>query len=203
MSDLITQYTRKPAHYQHLDGTADLGFGIFFLAWAISCRSKENIAFLVASAVAGIVVHFGTRYIRRRLVYPRSGYMKLQKRPWVLVSVVALSVISSAALTLWFAKPRSGPSAPLIFGLLLGLVMLIRAVIDRTRKRLILAMVSIAIGLALQLLEPRQAPWTYWRSPNAGIFWYCLLMGTAFLISGALTLRSYVRSMPPRGLEAE
>jgi hypothetical protein len=195
MSDLITEYTRKPALYEHLDGTADLGFGIFFLAWATSLRiSQGSIAFLVASAVAGIVVHFGTRYIRRRLVYPRSGYLKPQKRPWMLAFVVLLSVAGSAGLSFWLAKPRSGPSPPLLFGLLMGLVMLIRAVIDRTRNRVILAIVSIAIGLALQFIEPRQAP---------GFFWYCLLMGIAFLLSGALTLRFYILRTPPRNLETE
>jgi hypothetical protein len=37
----------------------------------------------------------------------------------------------------------------------------------------------------------------------AGGVWYCLAMGTACLLSGALTFFLFVRRMPPRNLEAE
>lgn len=212
MSDAISQFEKKPARYELIDGTYDLNFGIFFPVWALLIRMSEGTRLgwrwfamvYGVNAAAFVVVLFGTRYIRRRLVYSRSGYMKFRKRPWVLVSVVALSVISSAALTLWFAKPRSVLSAPLLIGLLMGLVLLLGALQRRVPRLAMLAMLSVAIGFAVQFIEP----WSGYEKSillrnAAGAFWYFLLMGTAFLISGALTLYSYVRCMPPRDVEAE
>ena len=79
-----------------------------------------------------------------------------------------------------------------------------RALQRRVRRLAVLATVSILIGVGVQFIEPLSG---YEKSillrNAAGAFWYFLLMGTAFLISGALTLYSYVGRMPPRDLEAE
>ena len=213
MRDLITRYTRKPAVYQLLDGTYDLNFGVFFPVWALIIRMSEGTTvgwhwFAMVygmNTAAFTVAHFGTRYIRRRLVYPRSGYLKFQKRPWVLVLVTLLSAAVAAGLSLWFAKSQSSVlSAPLIAGSLNGLVYLIGALQRRVRRLATLAMLSIAIGFAVHLIEPGSGYEKSILLRNAvGAFWYFLLMGMVFLISGALTLRSYVRHMPLRDLEAE
>jgi hypothetical protein len=203
MNDNITQYTRRPARYEHLDGTADLGFGIWFLAFALIGRSSKGVTttwhwFVMVYATLGIVwavVHFATRYIRRRLVYPRSGYVKLRKRPWLLATATAVSAVTAAALVLSFAKTQSvGLSPPLIAGLLIGLGALIGALWHRVRKLLAFAMLSVGIGFVLQFIEPTLV---------SGMFWYFLLMGVAFIISGVLTLYFYVRRTPPRNLDAE
>jgi hypothetical protein len=201
MTDVIDNYTRRPARYEHIDGTGDLGFGIWFLTVALLIRLSEGATvtwrwWAITYGIIGIVwavVHFSTRYIRRRLVYPRSGYLEIRKRPWTLALVGLLAVVSAAAAALWFAKAQSsGLSAPLISGLCIGLAMLIGALRHRVRKFAAYATLSVGIGLALQFVDPTLV---------SGSSWYFCLMGTAFIISGAPTLYLYVHRTPARSLE--
>lgn len=142
-------------------------------------------------------VHFGTRYIRRRLVYPRSGYaeMRIKSRPWKLALTGGLAAVAAAALARFFAGTHSsGISAPLGMGLFVGVAMLIGALRVRMRKFAAFAMLSVAVGFALQFIEP---------TLESGAFWYFFVMGIAFLITGALTLYLYVRRTQAHNLEAE
>ena len=198
MADVITQYTRKPARYGHLDGTEDLDRGVFFLTCALVIRLSQGATdrwhWLAMTcgifAVVALVGGFGMRYIRRRLVYPRSGYLETRERPWDLVLSAVVSVLVAAAVS-WGA---SRLSFPLMAGLVLGLEMLIRALRTGVLRLAALGTLSMAIGFALQFLEPTLV---------AGGAWYLFTMGTACILSGALALCLFVRRMPPRNLEAE
>jgi MFS family permease len=203
VADLITQYTRKPARFGRLDGTEDLDMGGFFLTFALWLRLSEGATVLwrwVAMScaifvVAALVGSFCTRYIRRRLVYPRSGYLEFRKRPWAMALLAVLAMVIAAAVFWFLVQAHSSRlSYPLMGGLVIGLVMLIRALLTGMPRMAVLGALSMAIGLALQFLEPTML---------AGGVWYCLTMGTACLLSGALTLCLFVRRMPPRDLEAE
>jgi hypothetical protein len=203
VTDLIGEYTGKPARYAHLDGMDDLGLGVMLLLFAVWLPlSHEATVFwrwLAISCamivVVPLVAWLGTRYIRRRLVYPRSGYVEFRMRPWALALCVVAAVAIAAAVALFLFKARSvRPSYPLILGLACGLPMLIGALRKGVPRLAVLGALSMAIGLALQFLEPTML---------AGGVWYCLAMGTACLLSGALTFFLFVRRMPPRNLEAE
>jgi len=196
MTDVIDEYTRRPARYQHLDGTGDLGLGIWLLMFALSTRLSAGTTvtwywLAVAYGMIGAVwavVHFSTRFIRRRLVYPRAGYLAIRKRPWTLAFVALAGAVTAAAAALCFARaPSLGFSAPLIAGLSIGLAMLIVALRQRARKFAAYATLSVGIGLVLQFVDPTFV---------SGTFWYFFLMGTALVISGALTLYFYVCHTP-------
>ncbi|MGO9096544.1 MAG: hypothetical protein ACLQGV_15140 [Bryobacteraceae bacterium] len=203
MTDAINQYTSKPARYGHLDGTDDLVLGVMFLTWVPIIRLSQAATVLWhwlamtygLFAVVGLVAWLGTRYIRRRLVYPRSGYAEFRIRPWALALIVVAAVAVAAAVA-WFVfkAPSSRLSYPLILGLACGLPMLIGALRKGVPRLAVLGVFSMAIGFALQLLEPTAVP---------GTIWYCLTMGTALILSGAIALCLFVRRMPTRNLEAE
>jgi hypothetical protein len=195
VSDTITQYIRKPALYQHLDGTTELTVGIALVTWTICFQISQGVMlFIAVNAALWPIFHFGTRYVRRRIVYPRSGYIKPQKHHGMFALALLICLAAVVGLSFLYAKHRAVLSDSFVFSLIMGVTLLVRASMDRLRRLGVLAIASVAIGLALQLIGPRQ---------TSGMSWYYLLMGTAFLVSGALTLRSYLRSMPPGGLEAE
>lgn len=203
MTDIIGEYTGKPARYAHLDGMDELGLGVMLLLCAVWLRlSHEATVFwrwLAISCalivVVPLVAWLGTHYIRRRLVYPRSGYVEFRMRPWALaLCVVVAMVIAAAAAWFLFESRSSRLSYPLIVGLAFGLPMLIGALRKGVPRLAVLGALSMAIGFALQFLEP---------ATLAGGVWYCLAMGTALILSGALTLCLFVRRMPRRNLEAE
>ena len=201
MADVISQYTRKPARYGYLDGVVDLGMGVMFLMFALVARLLQAATVLgqwltICGIFALIALGaFGLRYIRRRLVYPRSGYLEFRMRPWVPVLTVAISGVIGVAVNWFVVKAHNHRlSPPLIYGVIFGLLMLIGALSRGLPRLAVLGVLSMAIGFALHFLEPA-------RLPSA--VWYCLAMGRAFILSGALTLCLFVRRMPPRNLEAE
>jgi hypothetical protein len=203
MTDLIGEYTGKPARYAHLDGLDDLGLGVMFLLFAVwlplSHEATDLWRWLAISCamfvVVPLVAWLGTRYIRRRLVYPRSGYVEFRMRPWALALTAAMAVAVAAAVAWFLFEPRSSRlSFPLIVGLACGLPILIGALRKGVPRLAALGALSMAIGFALQFLEP---------TTLAGGVWYCLAMGTALILSGALTLCLFVRRMPPRNCIAD
>ena len=119
----------------------------------------------------------------------------MRKRPWKLALAGALAALVAAA-SAWYLAGTQSPalSAPLMMSLVISLSMLIAALRERVRKFAAFAMLSIGIGLALQFIEPTLV---------SGTCWYFLLMGAAFVITGALTLCLYVRRTQARNIEAE
>jgi ABC-type multidrug transport system permease subunit len=132
MQTIIRRFTRRAVQYEHRDGTADLAMGVWFLAFALNMRLSQGAVPMWRSAATfyGIffavwaTVHFGTRYIRRRLVYSRSGYAEMRKRPWKMALLGAVLAAAIAALSAWYlVRTQSfAMSAPLGMGLLISTV---------------------------------------------------------------------------------
>jgi hypothetical protein len=107
MADVIERYIHSPQRYQLLDGTGEMTMGVFLLFWAFIMwlSGPDGIAFwkwnLVVYGGIGMLwpaTHFGTRYVRRKLVYSRSGYIKMRKRPWEMTLLALLSFAIGAAV---------------------------------------------------------------------------------------------------------
>jgi hypothetical protein len=146
-------------------------------------------------AAVNTIVCFGIRAIRARLVYQRSGYVRMRRRPGVMAGVGLLAGMIGALLAMYSVKAGSSRlSPPLLAGLVIGLAMLLAALRQRRWKYVAFAALSVGLGLALQFLRP---------TLEAGCFWYFLLMGTAYLVTGTLTLYLFVRHTPARTLEVE
>jgi len=217
MTATMDQYGQSHRRYAILDGTGEMtmGLGLLFFAVFTWLSGPNGLTFwrwmLVMYAGTGVlwaIAHFGTRYIRRRLVYPRSGYLKMRKRPWKLALLALLSGMISAAWVVYFVPTRSWVlSPPLAMGMLMGLAGLIAALLHHAKKFVAYAAISFGIGILLEFIEP-QAPL------NAEIVWrllplrsvaihYFLIMGIVWLIGGVLTLYLYTHHTPECNLEAE
>jgi hypothetical protein len=209
MADLIQPHLRPLA--RRSDGTDDLAFGVWLLMFSLMGRLSHGTTvmwrwfamFYGLIAATWVITHFGIRAIRARLVYRRSGYVRpllLRPRPWIIVLMGMLVGMIAAALGAYLVKTRAHVvSAPLIVGLLFGLILLAVAVKQRLRRYMGYAVLSIAFGVVLHFLEPG---WSQ-SALVSGVSGYWLLMGIAFLITGAVTLHLFVRRTPPQDLEAE
>jgi hypothetical protein len=202
MADLIHPYSHRPK-YEFTDGTGDLTFGAWFLMFSLMVQLSQRdlgmwrwlaVTYGLIAATWGIT-HFGIRAIRSRLIYRRSGYVRMRQRPREVVSVMLMGVAIAAASAVYFARTGIDVfSPPLIVGLLLGLIQLVAAAAQRLWRYLGYAVVSILIGVMLQFVKP---------SLVSGVTWYWLLMAIAFLIGGAMTLYLFVRHTPPQNSEIE
>jgi hypothetical protein len=217
MTNIIDQYTDAPRRYQLLDGSGEMTMGVSFLFFAlINWLSDPDgigiwkwlLAFYAGPGALWALTHFGTRFIRRRLVYPRSGYLKVRKRPWELAFLALLSGVIGAGMAAYSAKPDSRTLSPILaMAFLFGIACLIAALRYRTRKFVVYAAISIAIGLLLQSFEPPVPPDTGIRGMllilRSSAIWYFLIMGVLYLVGGALALYLYAQHNPKRDVEAE
>jgi hypothetical protein len=204
MSDIVGQYSRRPSHYEFIDGTGDLVLGVWLLVCSFGLwLSRESLvtwrfcagAFVLWGATLAIT-HFGTRAIRARWIYRRSGYIQRRLRPWPLVLFLLLVAVISAGVSVGAViATKSGftmLSVPLLSGLGIGLSLSIGVL--RARRFAAYAALSVSLGVALQFLNPTMVP---------GLCWYYLLMGVALLITGAITLHRFVRDTPAQASEAQ
>lgn len=217
MTDVIEQYAHSPHRYRLLDGTAEMSMGVFFLFWAFLMwlSGPNGVGFwnwvLVMYAGIGLLwaaSHFGTRYVRRQLVYPRSGYVKMRKRPWEMALMALLSFAVAASVAAYVAKPGYWVLSPILaIGLLLGLASLGAALRFRVKKYIIYAAISVGIGILLQFTEPlspADADIFWWlRATRSSFIWYGLVMGVIWFIGGLLTLYLYAHRTPKHNLGAE
>lgn len=217
MTDVIDQYVHSPRRYQLIDGTGEMNMGVGLLFFAVIMwlsRSdviggwQSMVVFFAGLGMIWVVTHFGTRYIRRRLVYPRSGYIKMRKRPWEWALMVLLAGLIGAATTAYIAKPESWVLSPILgAGLLIGLSCLIAALRFRSKKLIVYAAISIVLGILLQFIEPQASPDVdrFWwlLAVHSSFIRYFFIMGIIWLFGGVLALCFYIHKTPERNLEAE
>jgi hypothetical protein len=203
MTDLIDHYTRSPHRHHLLDGTFEMIMGVSLLFFAaaiwLSIRATVSWPWLAAIycgiALLWILSALGTRYVRRKLVYPRSGYLKMRKRPWRLALMAFSACLLSAALVLYVGKIMIKPAiVPLSLSFLIGMAFLIAGLSTCIRKFILYAVISVGIGLIIQFKH---------LGFRSGVLWYYWLMGAALLLAGILTLYRYMHETPEQNLEAD
>ncbi len=203
MTDIIDRYTRAPDRYHLLDGTAEMTMGVMFLFFAaamwLSIRVTATWRWLLltygAIGVFCIVSTLATRYLRRKVVYPRSGYLKTRKRPWRLALLAFASFLLAVVVVLLFTGIKIDPAVvPLFLSFIIGVAFLIAGVVTCIRKFLLYAAISMGIGSVLRFTHPGFRP---------GVIGYYCLMGAALVVAGILTLYRYLHEKPEQNLEAE
>ena len=105
MSDSIQQYMERPKFYANIDGTVEMGVGVWSLGMALmgygeAALRKDSIwlhgfrhmLFLEFIVIAfGCLGYFGSKAIKKYITYPRTGYVALRKPKdfsWTKVALV-------------------------------------------------------------------------------------------------------------------
>jgi hypothetical protein len=167
---------------------------LFSLLWAVLGSGPLNrgvdaawfaIAF-GALAVYSLAVHYGTRLIRNRITYPRTGFVRPRVRKiMVAVPVLAATVVAAALAVLFSHRPGDPRLISAFAGFLIGAAFLYKGWRMETGRFLLVGVIAMAAGLAAPLLTPDLA---------AGQALLFTIVGAALLISGAATLRSYLHT---------
>jgi hypothetical protein len=194
-------YAHSHHQYELMDGTGEivLGLGFLFFSAGVWLSSNQTITwqwFVFWFAGLGIlwaVSRFGVQYVRSKLVYPRSGYIKQRNRPWKPVLCTLSACILAVAASLFFRRIETS-FVPLVTSLALGAAFLTAALVKCVKKFLIYAGISVCIGLLIQFNEP---------GLRSGLMRYYLAMGAVLLVIGSWTLCSYARHTPRQNMEAE
>lgn len=201
----IREYLCRPARYSNIDGVTEMTagltwFGFAMVAWVPSLVSKKSAWPVIVSWVLlyvwFAVLHFGSKAFKKRVTYPRTGFVSYppakRKRARMVAFFSAMAV--SAGFAFLAVRMHRQPLQPaLLIGASMTLAYYLEARPMSARKWGILALMAAgAVGLGF-------VPGGLRTQACLGLAFY----GAVFLAAGLITLADYLRHSQPAGQVAE
>jgi hypothetical protein len=216
----------RSRQYHNVDGVGELGIGVMCLGYALlgwmQVHSPEHSAWngmftlFIFVGVLCAVIHYGTRAIKQRITFPRTGYVEYRKRDkvWIPMLVGAfVSAMFAAAAVIGMRSHWNLTSAASLTGVLFAGFYargIARSVQWKWIVVVLLAATSLVVGLlpasALDALIGNS--WVSRRhhllSQAFAAVWLCMTAyGVLTLISGGISLWLYLRRTQPPAPEQE
>jgi hypothetical protein len=206
------QVEQRVKRYWYDDGISEMAGGLMFVLlglyfWGQGMLAEGSLAQILLESgliIVLLVGAFASRWLvntlKERLTYPRTGYVAYRKkteqikRTRIVVGIVAALVASFSVVLANIVG--SFAWMPALSGLLVGAILaFLRARGTGINRFYMLAALSVGLGLVLSLSG---LPDGF----SLGLFYG--LMGVCFILSGALTLRSYLQENPlPQEMQDE
>jgi hypothetical protein len=204
MENNLANVEQRIKRYWYTDGIGELvGGGMFVLMggyFAVQEFLGENStlsgilqASLALLLIAGMfAARRLIRLLKTRLTYPRTGYVeyRVNERGLRMKRILAagLGLVIAALAAIFVRLFQLFNSTVALTGMIVaGILMVMQAKSAGLIRFYVLGAVSLATGL---LLSPSGLPEGY----SLGLFYG--LMGLSFIVSGALTLRGYLKDNP-------
>jgi hypothetical protein len=204
----MAQAEQRALQYWLIDGIAELvmgGFfvllGLYFGAQAVfpedsPVGSMLTPAMLMVFVVAGLTARSLIRMLKERLTYPRTGYVAYhqpsKKRRWLTLALAfGMAMLVSA---LFASAPASLAWIPAVSGLVIGAYWVYHAHRMGVLRFYALAALSAIAGTTITLAGVGE---------TLGIPLFYIVLGLALMISGGLTMLSYLRRQPVQPDEPE
>jgi hypothetical protein len=184
------------------DGLAEITLGLIVLLlggyfFAKEILPKDSSFSAVLNVLFALVIVFAflanriLRFFKRRITYPRTGYVTFKKKESspkrrVATAVVA-AIISASLASLYGLSPSFKALYPAVNGLLFGVAGLLFANKVGLMRFYVLAASSAVIGVAVTAAG---------IGDLKGIFLYYAIFGTAMIISGLAALIVYLHRSP-------
>ena len=190
------------------DGLAEIVLGLIILLLGGYFFAKEvlpeNSSFrAVLDVLFVLVIVFGflanriLRFFKRRITYPRTGYVTFKKKEPSpkrrIATAVVAAIISASLASLYGLSPSFKALYPAVNGLLFGVAALLFANKVGLMRFFGLAASSAVIGVAVTAAG---------IGDLKGIFLYYVIFGTALILSGLAALIVYLRRSPRPSTEA-
>lgn len=206
MKDDVDRAMQRTRRYWYEDGLVEIAAGCIFvligLMFLVEAVSPPGALPPNFSSIGLIVIVFGGMWAARRLVaaakeritYPRTGYVQFGQPPAPLRgATAAVAIVMGALVAMLLAlAPASLVVLPALQGIAVGVFILVAGHRVALPRFYVLAVVSTLIGVILSLAG---------TSESLGAAIYYGLMGIALIISGVLTLVSYLRANQGRAEE--
>ncbi len=214
MSTELQNYMERPKRYENIDGTGEMFFGLMFLGFALAGYLEAGLPENSSRWMHGVAVYacliptlglgfWLRRVIKRHLTWPRTGYVAYPRnRRWWITLVasgfVAIIVVVGFECLMGFARRHDAMSLPqtgmLVLYIALYAFWVFRMNREHSWKWLVLLFMALGL-LTITLIVPGDS-----RQFDQFML---LLVGLAWLISGAGTLFSYIRHTKPATPETE
>lgn len=204
MKDETSQIEQRVKRYWYSDGIGEMMGGVMFFLLAVYFSLQQYLgdeSFIGGLLQAGLVllliggVYIGRRVVnmvKTRITYPRTGYVEYRTntRNAVFIRILAaFTAMTVASISIFVARRFDSIDAMVaVTGVLVAVILIVKQGWSSGVGRFyFLSAASLVFGGILSVSG-------FARGYNLGLFYG--LMGLAFVISGGLTLRSYLRENP-------
>jgi hypothetical protein len=206
MANQIDDYVKRPVRYQNIDGLGELSAGILLMLLPLLAFLQEtaapgsiwhyNATFLVCIATLGFIVLYGPKVLKKRITYPRTGYVKYRStrtRGWIGGLAGAAATIATVLVLRRLAPHSFEVLGMAILSAMWGLFYAFGTRMDEGWRWVML--------LALIVVPPVV------KTLPMGRLWSgklpFVLQGLIFFLSGVITLALYLRwnPVPEQGAE--
>jgi MFS family permease len=170
--------------------------GGYFFAQAAAPKGSHledalSMLFILVIVSSGFIVNRVVRFLKRRITYPRTGYVTFKKKEQSpkrrVASAIVAMIISASLVALYGLSPSFRVLYPAVNGLLFGVAALLFANKVGLMRFYVLAASSPVIGVAITAAG---------IGDIKGISLYYAVFGAAMVISGLAALIVYLRRSP-------
>jgi hypothetical protein len=195
--DWIEDLIRRPARYWMDDGIVEIMLGLFFLLVGLAACYQAHPLISLAVLFTSPFLLRSIPAIKRRLTFPRTGYIAARRRGVFVRRVVPVAgaVVPFLVMWLWRAAnlSRFDTLLPLTGGVVIGLLFWRAGLSLGLARFCALGCIITAAGTVVALM----------RLPLRFAFGVLLVVeGSASVVSGLFVLRSYLKAHPqPAGEE--
>ena len=204
-NDPLVNAERTARRYWNVDGLAEIYAGCFLLMvlnflWQHTSIAPAWRALGGLIALTSVVALSRTIIIaiRRRLTYPRTGYVSFRRpRRGKEAAVIALILIALVAIFVFMALTTNwlgGLTA--ISGITIGVIDLYLGRMTDLPRFYFLAGLSIAAGVVLGLVEPTFVAFFPMEGAMEVSAYLFGIIGAGYLVTGGITLVKYLRENP-------
>ena len=198
----IEKIEKRTVQYFYNDGLSEIAIGLLFLVLGgyifgqtiVPEGSPLNAVFSVLLVLvivsSGFLVNRILRFLKRRITYPRTGYVAYKKRepsPKRRLAAGIVGGVIAALFTFLAIAPSVRALLPALNGLLLAFAVLLFANKVGLIRFYILSAASAVIGIAVTVAGV---------GDSKGISLYWGLFGATLIVSGLATLVAYLRKSP-------
>ena len=215
--DQLGNLVDRPRLYYNIDGLVELGGGLMFLGIALLLSLPVNsvwhrISWFVFLGLAS-TIHYGTKAIKTRITYPRTGFVEYRRDERRRTSIV--SGIAAALIVLGLGTAARGHWDTTTLASLVGLIFaaayayrLGRAVRWKMAFAGAIALASIAIGFLPADFLAAMANDSLVTHPFLAKFGGTLVVsfmtyGAMLLVSGGISFWFYLRHTPAPAREGQ
>ena len=215
--DQLGNLVDRPRLYYNIDGLVELGGGLMFLGIALLLSLPVNsvwhrISWFVFLGLAS-TIHYGTKAIKTRITYPRTGFVEYRRDERRRTSIV--SGIAAALIVLGLGTAARGHWDTATLASLVGLIFaaayayrLGRAVRWKMAFAGAIALASIAIGFLPADFLAAMANDSLVTHPFLAKFGGTLVVsfmtyGAMLLVSGGISFWFYLRHTPAPAREGQ
>jgi hypothetical protein len=195
----IEKLTRRPAEYLTDTGIPQLmGGTVWFLLGSgvlIGQRLQAGTGLLVlqwTSVCCAFAVILAARALKRRIVFPRGGYVELRPRPSFRFSFVITLSVAAGISVFAIARPRHLPSmdthlmAP-GFAIAFAAIFIVSGWKLRSRLLILFGVYLLAIAPLLERVP---------GGSYTGMSWLEVGIGIPLAVAGAIKLKQFLKANP-------